>query len=60
MTSLHGERMLSFEASLVLNCWKEQERETLSKKKTKKRNARWFLVGNEEDIYSLGDITPLQ
>jgi hypothetical protein len=33
---------------------KEQEKENLSKKKTKRRNERWFPAGNEGDIYSLG------
>jgi hypothetical protein len=30
---------------------REQDKETLSEEETKKRNVRWFIVGNEGDIY---------
>jgi hypothetical protein len=32
----------------------------LSKEETKEKNGRWFLAGNEEDIYSREGTIPLQ
>jgi hypothetical protein len=46
--------------SSIVEKHRARERETLSKKKTKKRNVRWFPVGNEWDIYSLVGFMPLQ
>jgi hypothetical protein len=37
-----------------------EEKETLSKKGTKRRNVIWFPAGNEGDTYSLGGVMPLQ
>jgi hypothetical protein len=39
---------------------KEQEKETLSEEEMKKRNVRWFLAGNEGDIYNRESVMPLQ